>query len=166
MLRFICGLKNEVDKTKPPISPPLNSQTNTLRERYAKLKLLISQKNDEICSLCEEKANLKYAIIAQDIQEMPRDYKENLARKLQHLKEFVDNPSIYDARYVVILSNKSPESCDTIEWRIVEYTIEINTYVEIVITVLQACVRTFVREWLNKNCVKLQHTKYIYPTIM
>lgn len=166
MLRFLCGLKNDVGKSNRPISPPSHLQMKTLHERYAELKLLISQKNDELRELCEAKVKLKNEIIAQDLQEMCSDYKESLAKKLQRLKEFVENPSVHDARYVVAFIKQPLESYNTIDWKIVEYTLEKNIYVEIAITVSRSCVRTFVREWINENCLKLQHTNYVYPTIL
>ena len=167
MLRFICGLKSgDISKSNPPISPPFHLQMNTLREKYVELNLLISQMNDELRKLYEAKVNLKDEIIAQDLQEMSSDYKESLAKRLQCLKEFVENTSVYDARYIIAIIKQPLESNNTIDWHIVEYTFEKNRYVEIVITVSRECVCTFVREWLNKNCLKLQHTNYIYPTIL
>jgi len=171
MLRFICGLESDVGKSKLIIRSPFYLQKNTLRERYVELKLLISQKNDELRNLCEAKVKLKNEIIAQDLQEMSMGCKESITKKLQCLKEFVDHPSVYDARYVFAFIKQPLDSYNnptnnTIGWKTVEYTIEKNRYIEIAITVSRECVRSFVREWLNKNCLKLQHTNYIYPIIL
>ena len=71
---------------------------NALHERYAQLKTLITQKNDELRHLYETKVQLKQQIILQELQELPRDYKETLKVKLGRLKGFVENPSVYDAK--------------------------------------------------------------------
>lgn len=140
---------------------------NALHERYAQLKVLISHKNDELRNLYQTKIQLKQQIILQELQEMPRDYKETLTKKLQRLKEFVESSSVYNAQYAFVFvdqpvdKNNQPVR-DPIDWQIIEYTFEGKRYVEIAISVSKVSVCTFVREWLDKNSHKLQHTKHLY----
>jgi hypothetical protein len=113
---------------------------NTLHERYAQLKTLITQKNDELRHLYETKVQLKQQIILQELQELPRDYKETLKVKLRRLKGFVENPSVYDAKYAFVFVNQPVDHNkmpirDPIDWQIIEYTMENKRYVEIAIGV-------------------------------
>lgn len=140
---------------------------NALHDRYAQLKVLITQKNDELRHLYETKMQLKQQIILQELQELPRDYKESLKVKLGRLKTFVEHSSVHDARYAFVFiqqpvdHNKMPIR-DQIDWQIIEYTMENKRYVEIAIGVSKVSVSMFVREWLSANVPALEHSRHLY----
>jgi hypothetical protein len=140
---------------------------NALHERYAQLKILITQKNDELRHLYETKVQLKQQIILQELQELPRDYKETLKAKLARLKGLVESPCIEDARYAFVFiqqpvdHNKIPIR-DPIDWQIIEYTMDDKRYVEIAIGVSKVSVSMFVRDWIAANIPGLEHSRHLY----
>lgn len=140
---------------------------NALHERYAQLKVLINQKNDELRQLYETKVHLKQQIILQELQELPRDYKETLNVKLARLKAFVEHSSVYNTRYAFVfiqqpVDHNNMPIRDPIDWQIIEYTMENRRYVEIAIGVSKVSVSMFVRDWLSANVPSLEHSRHLY----
>lgn len=140
---------------------------NALHERYASVKTLIHQKNEELRHLYNTKVQLKQQILLQELQELPYNYKENIHEKLWRLKVFIEHSSIYRANYAFVFNEQPVDQKnipirDQLNWQIVEYTMENKRYMEIAIGVSKVCISVYVREWLAKNVPSLEHSSHLH----